>query len=148
MKTFIVPSFLYYSMAQQEEVLDLWLQIAALELGKRSISSKKFKLIFGFSELTVHVIHQLYFLNSPFAKPKLILWLLSFLKNYERDGIAHLKFVKSNERTFRDTIWRILDFLVENVDETEVDFCFMKELRRFHNKFFFICAKTHTIKKL
>jgi hypothetical protein len=111
-------------MDPQEQVEALWQGLAALELGKRSISSRKFRLIFGLHEQTVHVVYQLYFLDSPFALPKFILWLLSFLKDYERDGIAHLKFVKCNERTFRDTIWEILSFLSTSIDLAEVCFFF------------------------
>jgi hypothetical protein len=96
-----------------------WCEVATRELcGKeRTISPNTFCRIFGFEPPTVQAVYFLYFLGSEFKNPKYLLWVLSFLKNYERDSVAPLKFRKCNPRTYRDSVWRVLNFLYEEMDE-------------------------------
>ena len=83
------------------------------------MNQQSFKNIFGVSPQTIQFIHYVYLLNSDFMHPKYILWTFSFLRNYEREGIAHLKFKKTNHRSFRNAVWATIYYLATQVDEVK-----------------------------
>jgi hypothetical protein len=101
-----------------------WLQIAACELAKnqgkmevKPMSERDFKTIFGINSMTTKYLHYVYLWDSELNQPKLLLWTLSFLKNYEIEPTSNLKFTNCNTRYFRDYVWKVIAYLSTEMDE-------------------------------
>jgi hypothetical protein len=97
-----------------------WHILAAQELrGKKgkNLSDRLFRSLFGVPAIVVHYIHFVYLLPSHLFHPCYILWTLSFCKNYESCLQNHMKFRRSNSRTFQDKVWETLAFLYSNMEE-------------------------------
>jgi hypothetical protein len=101
-----------------------WKLIAARELAQnigkvdvRPMSQRSFLADFGVLPVTVMGVHYQYLLDSDHWHPKYLLWTLSFLKNYEVDGVSNQKFARCNQRYFRDRVWQVIFLLTEEMNE-------------------------------
>ncbi len=112
-----------------------WCLIAAKELAKngtrkniRPLSLRDFQSIFGVHPNTVTRLHYIYLYDcdSSLFQPKYLLWMLSFLKNYETEPNSSLKFLKSNPRDFRDMVWKMIYYLSEEMEEVFSSTYFLK----------------------
>jgi hypothetical protein len=99
-----------------------WLLIASENLAKKNsnkpISERDFRGIFGLDSLTVKFVYYIYLVDHPdLYVPRYLLWTLSFLKNYETEVNASLKFSPCNTTYFRNYVWAVIYFLAEEMDE-------------------------------
>ena len=98
-----------------------WLVFAQAHLSSgRKISEKRFRSIFGVSTWTMTYLHHVYVADSPF-QPHHLLWLFVFLKNYCLDDVGHHFFKNTNARTFQQTVFTLLVYLEEHMDEVMSD---------------------------
>jgi hypothetical protein len=108
-----------------------WCQFGANELAKnigknrdaiKPLSVQKFLKIYGILPDTAKTIHFVYLLETSLFRPQYLLWTLSYLKNYEVEGVGYLKFARTNQRYHRDTIWKVINFLATNMDDVSFSF--------------------------
>ena len=118
MAFFLLFSSLLWLFFVMEVLTANWCEIAAKELQRRHpLTMRSFCNFFGISPDAAQYVYIVYLFTSPFNDPKYLLWLLSFLKSYEKYEICHLKFRKCNPQTMREVIWDVLEFLEAEMDE-------------------------------
>ena len=101
-----------------------WLELAAYELAKnqnkenvKSLTERIFRSLFGLDSFTTKYLHYIYLAEHEYlSDPRFLLWMLSFLKHYEKDTKGYLHFTNSNQMYFQNYVWEMIYYLSIEMD--------------------------------
>ena len=106
-------------------LISFWQELAGQELrgSMKSLTIRGFTSVFGVHPITTAKLFSRYLQDSQF-EPVHLLWLLSFFKSYGTTVTSYLQFRCVDSKAFQETIWDLVSFLDNCLDEVMINFFF------------------------